>query len=344
MTVDTMDAFWSRLGAFADPVDQLADTGCGCSMGAAASDVGTSMDATAAMSQVLARYTALSTQGETLRQMMQTGMKIPCEVWLAYAQARQDYLAKSQAVFDQLAQKDITVEQVVYSQGKPQADPNDPNKVRTVRIQAPLRPPAFVGINEQCPGVPVMYGASLHGAIGWEPMPVSLGALPIAAAATCVAATLGGCLILIGSGTVVLGVAGYLAYKVIKAVVVRAQGYDPSSLGTVTSYTSCFQGLVKSGMTPADAAKQCASLQPAGQSGMPPSSSGLSLWSWLGIGAGVIILGSFMLRFIRGRAPAPAPMQLAPGVGGLGRRPRGRYSKSSDPILLGDLYYQPRGR
>ena len=338
-----MEAFWGRLGAFADPVNRLADAACGCALAGGEQ----TLDASEAASRVISQYAALSTQGETLRQMLAAGVKIPCEVWRAYATARQDYLTKSQPFFDQLAAKNVTLEQVVFSGGKPKPDPSDPNKFVTLRVQAPLRPPAFVGINKECPTVPVMYGANLQGDIGWEPVPILQGS--VSSSVLTALGTAGATMLLLiaGNGTT-LGLAGYGAYKTYKQVVVVLQDYDASPSRILAAYTACFQAAVKAGVAPTDAAKQCKDVQTSAdaarvavaQAKAKPGESGIGFWAWIGIGAAVIVVGSIVIRVIRSRVGAAARL-LSP-VGEIGRAPR--RSRGHEPILLGDLYFQPRGR
>lgn len=337
-----MEAFWGRLGAFADPVNQLADATCGCALG----ESGQTLDASEAASRVISQYVALSTQGETLRQMLAAGVKIPCEVWRAYATARQDYLTKSQPFFDQLAAKGVTLEQVVFSGGKPKSDPSDPSKFVTLRVQAPLRPPAFVGINKECPTVPVMYGADLQGNIGWEPVPVLQGSVSNSVLAALGAASTTMLLLIAGNGTT-LGLAGYGAYKTFKQVAIVLQDYDASPSRILAAYTACFQAAVKAGIAPAEAAKQCKNVQASAEAARvaveqakakQKESSGIGFWAWIGIGTAVILVGSIVIGVIRSRVGAAA--RLISPVGGIGRAPR----RSHEPILLGDLYFQPRGR
>jgi hypothetical protein len=295
------------------------------------------LDAAAALNRILARYVEISTQGEILRQIMSVGVQVPCVIWSAYVQARQDYLNKSQSVFSQLAQKGVTVEQVVYMQGALQIDPSDPSKAKSLRLQAPLPPPAFAGIERQCPSVPAMSSAVMHGAMGWESIPVSLGSIPLTAAqiaaATCAVAAPGNCLMLLGADAVVLGVAGQATFQTIKPVYVTLQEYTPLPLRTVAMYTTCFRGRSIS-KTPSEAAKQCSLPERAMRVQMGSALDSVGAWGWIGIGA--VVLGGLWL-LLRGRSPRAALN------GSVRRRVRRRYSKASDPILLGDLYYQPRG-
>jgi hypothetical protein len=347
---DSMEAFWGRLGTFADPVNQLAEASCGCALGDEASSfelgaTGASIDASAALSKVVAQYVALSTQGETLRQLMAAGVKVPCDVWLAYANARQDYMTKSQYLFDQLAAKNVTVEQVIYSGGKPKLDPNDASRVATLQVQAPLRPPAFVGVNERCPDVPVMSGVNLQGAIGWEPTPLGGSSIPSSTLVALGTAAGTGVLMLMSAG-MPLGLAAYGSYKTIKQIAAFWQDYDASPSRVLAAYTGCFQAEVKAGASTADAAKHCSLIQAsatqarvavAQAQGKP--SSGMGFWGWLGIGAGAFILLTVGVKLLRGSIRAAIPI---PGVGeSFGRS---RRSRRGAPILLGDLYLHPGGR
>jgi hypothetical protein len=339
-----MDAFWRSLGDFAAPASSLAGDGCGCSLGLAPGEK--TIDASEAASRVVSQYVALSNQGEKLRQLMVAGVKIPCDVWAAYASARQDYIVKSQPLFDQLAAKGVTVEQVVYSGGKPKPDPSDPSKYVTLRVQAPLRPPAFVGINKECPTVPVMYGATLQGSIGWEPTPISLGS--VASSVVSALGTAGGAMfLLIASNGTTLGLAGYGAYKTLKQVAVILQDYDASPSRILTAYTACFDSATKAGMSAADAAKQCQLVQTSAQdarvavakaNAQAQQNSGLGFWAWVGIGAAVLVVGSIVVRIVRSRVGAAAAL-ISP-IGEVGRP----ISAEHDSIFLGDLYFQPRGR
>lgn len=337
---DTLEAFYARLGASVaavpKPVIDVEYTVQG-ELGAAGT-----IDATLAMSKVAAQYVSLSVQGETLGQMLRVGVKIPCDVWSAYASARQDYMTKSQYLFDQLSAKGVTVEQVIYSGGKPALDPQDPTKVRTLQVAAPLRPPAFVGINQQCPGVPVMSGAFFGGAIGWEPTPI-LASTEVSTLAALGTAALTGLLILTSAGTP-LGYAGVGAYKTLKQVAAVWEDYDASPSRILAAYTGCFQAAVKGGLSAADAAKSCAAVQASAQNAAvaraqanASASQGLGFWGWLGIGAGVVILGSIVLRLVNSHVGAAA--RLISPIGGCPAAP-----EALDGVALGELYFRPKRR
>lgn len=313
-------------------------------------DSGAATDATVAMARIVRQYVDLSTYGEKLRQMLVVGIKVPCEVWQAYATARQDYLNKSQAVFDQLAQKGITVEQVVYSAGRPKPDPNDPSKTFTVQVQAPLRPPAFAGLS--CPGLPLMSGASFRG--GWQPVPIEgntlmLGSVSNSAVAE-VAGGLAAAVVVLMSGGTALGLAGYSAAKTYKLVSVFVEAFDASPIRILNAYTSCVESGTKAGLAPTDAANRCSSVQQTAQQyGLTKAqiqaevdkarAAGLGFWGWLGVGAGVVILGSIVLRYMRSRAGA-AMRVLSPV-------PVGDFDPPLPPldgVPLGELYFRPRRR
>jgi hypothetical protein len=339
----SLEDFYARLGDFAAPTKQVVDAEYTVNgeLGAAGT-----IDATLAMSKVVTQYVTLSTQGETLRQMLTAGVKIPCDVWSAYASARQDYLTKSQYLFDQLSAKGVTVEQVIYSGGVPQLDPSDLSKVRTLRVGAPLRPPAFVGINQQCPTVPAMSGAYFAGTIGWEPVPMSLGSVASATFTALGTATLMGAVFLVSAGTP-LGLAGYGSYKTIKQIAAVWEDYDASPARILVAYTSCFSAAVKGGLSATDAANRCAAVQTSANAARvavaqanASASDSLGFWGWLGVGAGVVILGSIVLKYMRNRVGAAA--RLISPVGGLGGCPSA--PEALDGVALGELYFKPKRR
>jgi hypothetical protein len=320
---DTLAEFYSRLGALADPAG-------------ASSSTETSTDAALVLSKIASQYVALSLQAEYLRQIMAGGTQIPCDVWSAYVAARQDYLAKSQAVFDQLGRKGVAAQQVLYSGGKPQLDPADATKYATIVVPAPLRPPAFVGITQQCPAVPSMSGAAV-GTFGWERTPVFQGAIDASTVLDLGDVT--SLLVLTNSTGIPLGLAGVNTYKTIKPVAVLWTDFDGTSSRALAAYTTCFRGVLQQpGATAADASKRCAVAQSTAAS--PAAAAGsvgskLGFWGWLGVIFGVALVGSVALRALR----RPA----APAIAGV-PAPRSRYSAPSDPIFLGDLFLHPRGR
>jgi hypothetical protein len=304
MAYDTLQSFFGRVG-----------------LAGGFEGVGYQTDATVALSRIVRQYVDLSTQAESLRQQLLAKVKVPCEIWFAYAAARQDYLTKSQAVFDQLGRMGISVEQVVYSSGKPKPDPSDPSKTLTLRVMAPLRPPAFTGLD--CPGLPLMQGA-IGG--GWQPVPIegpqifALGSV----ANNLVDAASKAALVLLASG-VPLGVAGYYGAKTYKQVLVMLDAWDTNPNRILAAYTSCVESGVKSGLAPFDAANRCGAAQKAAQEygstketlrkdAAEAAAKGLGFWGWLGVVVGVAVVGYVAFGAIRrsvGVARAVAPLPIA---------------------------------
>lgn len=312
-----------------DFYEGLGRAGGGPSFGAAP------IDATQAMAKIVTQYVTLSTQADQLRQVLAAGGKVPCDVWMAYALARQDYLTKSQGVFDQLASKGITIEQVVYSGGKPRLDPSDPSKVVTVQVQAPLRPPAFLGLSNQCPTLPNMSGADVFAGTY---QPVALGG---SISNSVLSGLIGGyaaAMIMVASGGALLGVAGYAGYKTYKQVAVILDDYDSSPSRILSAYTSCVASNVKNGLAPTDAANRCSSVQQSAQQyGIDKAkadaakANGLGFWGWLGVGTGVVIVGYFVYTYVRSKAGAAARLVSPVPISGL------------DGVALGELYFRPHG-
>lgn len=308
MAYDTLQSFFGRVG--------LAGGFAG---------VGYQTDATVAMSRIVRQYVDLSTQAESLRQQLLAKVKVPCNIWFAYAAARQDYLTKSQAVFDQLGRMGVSVEQVVYTAGRPKPDPSDPSKTLTLRVMAPLRPPAFTGL--ECPGLPLMQG-TIDG--GWQPVPIegpqifALGSV----ANDVVEAGTKAALVLLASG-VPLGVASYLGAKTYKQVLVMLDAFDSDPNRIVATYTACVESGVKAGLAPFDAANRCGAAQKAAQeygltketlrtegikAQAAADASGLGFWGWLGVVVGVAVVGYVAFGALRrsvGIARAVAPLPIA---------------------------------
>jgi hypothetical protein len=337
---DQLEAFLGRLGGFADPVNQMAAS-CGCSTNLGATDTFQTLDATVAVSRMLRQYTELSLLGNKLATILQARGKIPCAVWTAYGQARQDYLVKSQELLDQLAKQDITIEQTVWSQGKPVMSATNPNEVKTVRIQAPLRPPAFAtGAYAGCTGISQMYGA-LGGADD-NTSPLGLGAVPIAIVAplvaVCTAATAGACIALIAAGSIVVGIVGYAAYKSVQQVAVMMREYQSAPSKTIAAYTDCVTKLVASGYSQADASTRCTGSQVSAQAYAAERGAGdsWSSWTWALIGLGVVVGGFAVWKLTQPRQSA---------IAGIEHEPQALPAmKPGKAILMGDLYFHPRSR
>jgi len=306
MAYDTLQSFFGRVG-----------------LAGGFEGVGYQTDATVAMSRIVRQYVDLSTQAESLRQQLLAKVKIPCNIWFAYATARQDYLTKSQAVFDQLGRMGVSVEQVVYSAGKPKPDPSDPSKTLTLRVMAPLRPPAFTGLD--CPGLPLMQGA-IGG--GWQPVPIegpqlfALGSV----ANDVVEAGTKAALVLLAAG-VPLGVASYFGAKTYKQVLVMLDAFDSDPNRIVATYTACVESGVKNGLTAIDAANRCGAAQKAAQeygltketirkeaAAAAAAAKGLGFWGWLGVVVGVAVVGYVAFGALRrsvGVARVMAPLPIA---------------------------------
>jgi hypothetical protein len=263
---------------------------------------------------MLAQYAALVAQGAALQKIVARKVEVPCAVWTAYANARQDYLTKAQEVFEQLTAKGIAVEQVLYSsEGKPKLDPSNPARAATARLLAPLRPPAFVGLTKQCPSVADMAGAQLAG-LGWERTPIQLASVPLSQIKGLGVAP--NVLALVTS-TAIVGFATPARYQAVKPVAVLPRAFALDSLQTVSAFTSCFQAQGAN----ADAGRRCT----------PPSltraTRSWAFWGLLGLGAFTLFMYGVIARAFQ-RAALAGPEHSNPG----------------DPIFLGDLYWQPRGR
>lgn len=309
---DSLEAFFGQLGETFAPQSNVSD--CGCSLGASQDAI----DASLAINRVLAQYTLLMIRGTALQKIAARKVQIPCEVWNAYANARQDYLTKAQELFDQLTAKGITVEQVLYSGASPKLDPRNPARAATARLLTPLRPPAFVGLGQQCPGVADMSGASTLGNLGWERTPIQLASVPLSSLRPL--GQVSRALILISDTSTVIGLAAPTGYQTLKKVAVAPRPFVADALQAVTAYTTCFEA---QGSNP-DAAQRCTPASAA------RSRRSLEIWGLLGISAIVLFMGGVIVRSFRQALMAGADEDVR--------------SRPGDPIFLGDLYWQPRGR
>lgn len=314
MTYNTLQGFFGRVGLASGLEDGLGD-------------VGQQTDATVALSRIVRQYVDLSTQAESLRRQLLAKVKVPCNVWSAYAAARQDYLTKSQAVFDQLGRMGVSVEQVVYSGGQPKPDPADPSKTLTLRVMAPLRPPAFTGLD--CPSLPLMQG-TVEG--GWQPVPIegpqifALGSVSNETIAN-IAGAGTAALVLLASGGTALGAAGYYGAKTYKQVLVLLDAFAAEPNRIVATYTSCVESGTKAGLSAIDAANRCGAAQASAQAfsttqqtlrneaaAAAAAAKGLGFWGWLGVVVGVAVVGYVAfgaLRSSAGVARAVAPIPIA---------------------------------
>lgn len=309
--------FWGRLG---DALDSGAPE-CGCALGASQASV----DASLALNQVLNRYAVLAAQGAALQKIAAGKIQIPCEIWTAYANARQDYLTKAQDVFDQLTAKGVTVEQVLYAGSKPKLDPQDRSRAATARLLAPLRPPSFTGLGQQCPGWVDMNGAYHFAGLGWERTPIQLASVPVSAF-TAISGSVDSALVLIAQNAL-LGVATPSAYQTLKKVAVLPRDFDKDALRPVIAYTTCFLDTLTATGERDKAIKRCTPATAVQAQARRP----IEMWRLLGIGALLLVAGGLFLRTLR-RA------QLA------GVEPTDVYSRPGDGLFLGDLYWRPRAR
>jgi hypothetical protein len=275
---------------------------------------GRSEDATQAMQAILQRHTELSRQGEALRQILEAKGAVPCEIWGAYNDACLDYLTKSQAVFDQLAQRGIEVDQVVYADGQPVPDPDQPGYYKTLRVQAPLRPPAFGFTKDSCPGIAAFQGSTT----GWVPVPITDDALGSVASTVWTSVASGAIFVLFG-GTLPIGAVANDGSKIYKAVAIWLDDFNDSPLRLVQAFTDCVVKLTKSGMPADQATKQCSSTpaavqQPAAK--VVAAIKRLGVWPWVAFGTVVVIM--VVARHRRARAlyvePEPEAEESEPEV------------------------------
>lgn len=212
-------------------------------------------------------YFLLSTQAQRMIDIgRQTGRQLPASLLSAYGDARKDYLAYGASVFHALGKKNLHVEQIVYRQGRPVVGPD--GHVKTLAVDAPLRPPAFSG----------MAGEDEVGFV-----PVAVGAYAIGT--------------LVVKGIVALGL-GYIAVKALEQIVILVRGYNVDPAKKVDSFLKVYEKLRKDGVPPAEAAKQA-----GGQTEPPPGSgdSGPGLFATIAILLGV---GGAAYYFSRGHRKA----------------------------------------
>lgn len=301
--------FWGRLGdALAEPQKDTLST-CGCDLGAGVDSV----DASTAVGRMLAQYVAVTAQGVALQKIAALKIQVPCAIWTAYARARQDYLTKSQEILDQLKAKGITLEKVLYTAQGPKTDPGSPSLAETAQLLAPLAPPTFSGLDQQCPGIPNLTGA-LTG-LGWERVPIQLSSVPLTALKPLGGTQLTNVLVLFSDTKTLIGVAAPAGYQAAKKVPLFPRPFS-ADLHSVTTYTSCFQAQGAN----AEANKRCAPDR---------AQRSTNTWKFVGLGALLLIVGGLFLRAVR--RPTLA------GVASDEVR-----SRPGEPILLGDLYWYPR--
>lgn len=179
-----------------------------------------------ALTHLQARYASLSIYAnKIMAQAKLSGSSVPCDVLDAYNQAVNDYLSFGRRVFDLLRQNKMSVEQVVYSGGKPATDGS--GNIRTVRIDAPLKPPTFLLTKTECPGLTQIMGITTDSSAGV----VEMGLAPAAIALYTIGAML------------VAGVTGYVTVKILEKIIMVVRGpiYTPDQM--VDAYVKCLDGV-----------------------------------------------------------------------------------------------------
>jgi hypothetical protein len=200
-----------------------------------------------ALQHVQARYASLSAYAQTIinaQKAAPKGTPMDCKVIDTYHRAVNDHLSFGRKVFDLIKANKMHVEQVVYIGGKPATDSK--GNVRTIRIDSPLKPPVFILNTSNCPNI-----TKVSGDFGANRSDAEMGFIPI---------------LVIGAyalaGIVVVGVTGYVAIKVLKAIkAVFSSGpdYDPDK--QVDAYVKCLQKAKENGLTPEQAMKGCGTQQ-----------------------------------------------------------------------------------
>lgn len=178
-----------------------------------------------ATKHLTARYASLSRYADKImRQAKLSGSTIPCSVLDAYNKAVNDYLSFGNRLFDLFHKNKMTIEQVIYTQGKPAIDSK--GNVRTLRINAPLRPPTFVLTKTDCPGIThvTTTGTTLGEA-------TEMGLAPAVIAAYAI------------GGLLFIGVGGYVANKLLEkmSILIRGPVYTPDQV--VSAYVKCLDNI-----------------------------------------------------------------------------------------------------
>ena len=237
---------------------------------AALPPVAGTMNVKQALEKMQSTYASLSVLGSGLAQIARaSGKPVPCNVLTDYHLAVKDYLRFSQELLDELVSRDYHVEQVVYQGGQPQPDPKDPSKFRTIKFDAPLRPPTFT-VSADCTA-PRLSGSALGSPF------VNLGQVPQAIAAS----------VIIGRLVIVAGIAigGFVAWKLLEQVRLTIRGPNLAPAERVGAYLECYNRLIASGMPAAGASSQC-----SGQTEQPGAAAAMG-WIILGTIAATAILG-----------------------------------------------------
>jgi hypothetical protein len=227
-----------------------------------------------ALRHVQARYASLSAYAQKISEAQKAapkGTPLRCDIIDTYHRAVNDYLSFGRKVFDLLKQNKMQVEQIVYVGGKPQTDSQ--GNIRTIRLDAPLRPPVFVLNTTSCPNITKVTGALENRA------DAEMGLIPLAAFAAYALISI-----------VVVGVTGYVTVKIlekIKAVFSSGPDYHPDQ--QVDAYVKCLEKAKAAGLSPEQALQGCG---PDGALKVPPGGTN---WGVVIIGVGALALGGIYL-------------------------------------------------
>lgn len=180
-----------------------------------------------ALQHLTARYASLSIYADKImKQARLTGTSIPCHILNAYNEAVNDYLSYGRRLFDLLHKNKMNVEQVIYKDGRPQVDAA--GNLRTLRIDAPLRPLTFVLTKTECQNLTRVSttGTTLQGdEIGLPLIPIGMLAAYVI------------------SGIAVTGVIGVVSVAILEKLIIVLRGpvYTPDQV--VSAYTKCLDGV-----------------------------------------------------------------------------------------------------
>jgi hypothetical protein len=244
-----------------------------------------------ALTHLQAYYQALSADARRLNDLVaETKQPTSCEVMALYTSAYNDYLAFGNRLFKELNARSLYVEQVVYKNGKPVMDPNQPDHVWTIRLPAPLRPPVPATDKARCPGLPaVMAGGTEIGL----PLPLLVGIVV-------------GAIIVISTGAVY--VAGHISAENLKQIRFTIQGPDYNYRKRVEDHLYCIDGLKARGIPANEAQKGC--LPDVLQSQTEREQKGIGGVPVAILGLGVLVIGGGFIA-IKLLQPRPATTALA---------------------------------
>jgi hypothetical protein len=243
-------------------------------------------DAKTAIMHLQARYSSLSVYAQKIMDIRRkAGIPLNCQLIDDYHQAVNDYLEFGNSFFLQMRAQNYKIQQVVYKNGKIAADPNNPKNALVVTIDRPLRPPVFTLSNGFCPTSTKV-----------PPPPTNvrgiseMGVLPLVAVAVYAIAAI-----------LVVGVAGYVAVKILEQIklVLHGPDYDPDK--RVDASIKYFDSLVAKGVTPQKAAEM------ANMATQPPPPTAFSQWTGPIIFGALALVGAFMFLGKKGGGGGSVP-------------------------------------